>query len=51
MVYQTNVIQLKDHKISEITIDPEELNINADGFDNLLGDDAKFNANKMMDIF
>ena len=48
---KTNVIQLKDNKISEITIDPKELNINADGFDNLLGDDAKFNANKMMDIF
>jgi len=48
---KTNVIQLKDNKISEITIDPKELNINADGFDNLLGDDAKFNANKMIDIF
>ena len=48
---KTNVIQLKDNKISEITIDPKELNINADKFDNLLGDDAKFNANKMIDIF
>ena len=47
----TNVIQLKDNKISEIIIDPKELNINADKFDNLLGDDAKFNANKMIDIF
>ena len=48
---KTNVVQLKDNKISEITIDPNELNINADKFDNLLGDDAKFNANKMIDIF
>jgi len=48
---KTNVVQLKDNKISEITIDPNELNINADKFDNLLGDDAKFNAAKMMDIF
>ena len=48
---KTNVIQIKDNKISEITIDPKELNINADKFDNLLGDDAKFNANKMIDIF
>ena len=47
----TNVIQLKDNKISEIIIDPKKLNINADKFDNLLGDDAKFNANKMIDIF
>ena len=48
---KTNVVQLKDNKISEITIDPNELNINAGKFDNLLGDDAKFNAVKMIDIF
>jgi anthranilate phosphoribosyltransferase len=48
---KTNIIQLKDKKISEIVIDPKELNINADKFDNLVGDDAKFNANKMIDIF
>jgi len=48
---KTNVIQLKDNKISEIIIDPNELNINADKFDNLLGDDAKFNASKMVNIF
>ena len=44
-------MQLKDNKISEITIDPNELNINANKFDNLLGNDAKFNAAKMIDIF
>ena len=48
---KTNVIQLKDKKISEITIDPKKLNINADKFENLVGDDAKFNAEKMLDIF
>ena len=48
---KTNVIQLKDNKISEITIDPKELNINADKFENLLGDDVKFNADKMINIF
>ena len=48
---KTNVIQLKDNKISEITIDPKELNVNAEKFENLVGDDAKFNANKMIDIF
>ena len=48
---KTNVIQLKDNKISEIVIDPKELNINADKFDNLVGDDAKFNAEKMINIF
>ena len=48
---KTNVIQLKDNKISEIIIDPKELNINADKFDNLVGDNAKFNADKMINIF
>ncbi len=48
---KTNVIQLKDNKISEIIVDPKELNINADKFENLIGDDAKFNANKIIDIF
>ena len=48
---KTRVVQLKDNKISEITIDPKELNISANKFENLLGDDAKFNAAKMIDIF
>ena len=48
---KTNVIQLKDNKISEITIDPRELNIKADKFENLVGDDAKFNADKLVNIF
>ena len=48
---KTNVIQLKDGKISEITIDPKKLNINVNKFDDLLGDDAKFNASKIIDIF
>ena len=48
---KTNVIQLKNGKISEITIDPKSLNINAEKFENLIGDDASFNANKMLEIF
>lgn len=48
---KTNVVQLKDGKISEILINPIKLNISANKFENLLGDDAKFNANKMLDIF
>ena len=48
---KTNVIQLKDNQISEIIIDPTELNVNADKFENIVGDDAKFNANKMINIF
>lgn len=48
---KTNVIQLKDGKISEIIIDPYLLNVNADKFENLIGGDANFNAAKMIDIF
>ena len=48
---KTNVVQLKDNKISEITIDPKELNINADKFENLIGNDAKYNANRLVNIF
>jgi len=48
---KTSVIQLKDNIISEITINPKELNVNAEKFENLIGDDAKFNAEKMINIF
>ena len=48
---KTNIMQLKNNKISEIIIDPKELNINADKFENLIGGDAKFNSDKMINIF
>ena len=48
---KTNVVQLKYGEISKIIIDPKELNIGANKLDDLLGDDAKFNARKMIDIF
>ncbi len=48
---KTNVIQLKDDQISEFLIDPKVLKVNADKFENLVGDDANFNANKMIEIF
>ena len=48
---KTNVVQLKDKKVSEIIINPQELNINAGSFNNLVGNDAKFNADKMVNIF
>jgi len=47
----TNIVQLKNNVLSEISIKPNELNINADKFDNLIGDNANFNANKMINIF
>ena len=48
---KTNVMQLKDGQINEIVIDPKSLNIDADKFENLLGDDANYNADKMIEIF
>ena len=48
---KTNIVQLKNDEITELTIDPKELNVQADKFQNLLGNDAKYNANKMIDIF
>ena len=48
---KTNIVQLKNNEISDFIIDPNELNVNADRFENLLGDDGKFNSNKMIDIF
>ena len=48
---KTNVVQLKNNKITEIIIDPIELKVNAENFKNLLGDDARFNADKIINIF
>ncbi len=48
---KTNVIQLKNNIISELIIDPKKLNINAENFDNLLGNDATFNSEKIINIF
>ena len=48
---KTNIVQLKNNEISEFTINPDELNVNADKFENLLGDNAEFNASKIIEIF
>ena len=48
---KTNIVQLKNGEISEMIIDPKELDVDANKFEDLLGGDAKFNANKMLDIF
>ena len=48
---KTNIVQLKDGKISEIIIDPNELNVDAEDFKNLVGQDAKFNSAKIIEIF
>ena len=47
----TNIIELKNNKISEIKIDPKKIGIKYNNRDNLQGHDADFNANKIIDIF
>ncbi len=48
---KTNVIQLKNEKITNLVIDPKEMNVNAENFDNILGADIQFNAKKIIDVF
>ncbi len=48
---KTNIVQLKDGEISEIVINPYDLNVNADNFKNLVGQDSKFNSEKIIEIF
>ena len=48
---KTNVVQLKNGEISEILVDPNSIGVNAEKFENLIGNDAKFNAVKMIEIF
>ena len=48
---KTNIIELKDNKIKEIIIDPKGLDVKFSNPENLKGQDADFNANKIIDIF
>ena len=48
---KTNVVQIKDNKISEIIIDPENLKIKTKRFEDIIGGESEFNASKIIDIF
>ena len=48
---KTHIVQLKNNKISELIIDPNELKVDADKFENLIGGDAKYNSDKILNIF
>jgi len=47
----TNVIELKNDKISETKIDPKKIGVKFNNPDNLKGQDANYNANKIIDVF
>ena len=48
---KTIVKQLRNGEINEMIIDPKELKVNAEGFDKIVGNDATFNSQKIIDIF
>ena len=48
---KTNVIELKNNEIIEKQIDPKKIGIKFKNFENLIGKDADYNANKIIDIF
>ena len=48
---KTNIVELKDGKIIEFTIDPKDLGINFGNKDNLKGRNAEYNAAKIIEIY
>ena len=48
---KTNIYQLKNDEIIQFAIDPNDLNIKATNFENLLGKDPEFNSQKIVEIF
>ena len=48
---KTNVVELKDGKINEFTIDPNDFDINANNKENLKGKNADYNAEKIVEIY
>ena len=48
---KTNIVELKNGKINEFTIDPVNLGINSGNKDNLKGKNSKYNAEKIIEIY
>jgi len=48
---KTNIVELKNGKISEFVIDPKDLGINSDNKNNLKGKNAEYNAEKIVEIY
>ena len=47
----TNIVELKNNKINEIKIDPKKIGVKFNNPDNLKGQDADYNANKIIEVF
>ena len=48
---KTNIVELKDGKINEFTIDPKELGLNSGNKENLKGKNAEYNSEKIIEIY
>ena len=48
---KTDILELKNDEINKIVIDPKKLGIKFNNPENLKGNDADYNANKIIDIF
>ncbi len=48
---KTTVVELKDGKIIEFTIDPKDIGVNAYNKENLKGKNAEYNAGKIIEIY
>ncbi len=47
----TNVVELNNGNIKEYILNPKELEIKTNGFENIVGKDPKYNAEKIKEIF
>ena len=47
----TDIVKLSDGKIKEFVLNPKDLNIEVSGFENIIGKDPEYNAEKMKKIF
>ena len=48
---KTNIVELKNNSIKEFSIDPKDLKININNFENIIGKDAEYNSKKIEEIF
>jgi len=48
---KTDILELKNNEINQIVIDPKKIGIKFNNPENLKGNDADYNANKIIDIF
>ncbi len=47
----TNIVELKDGDVKEFKIDPKNFGINSPNKENLIGKDAQYNSQKIIEIF